>query len=81
VLIFKKEHFGVSFTMPEKRIINLPKGMPLVERISIVGNMISEWINSLEKPFEVGRDIVHLSRYHTNGGYSYRYDIHRGGKY
>jgi len=63
--------------MYEMKTINLPKWMPLSERIAWVSKELSEWLQTLDKPFQRGRDIVYLSSYHANGYYSYRYQIHR----
>ena len=63
--------------MPELIIINLPKNMPITERISAVSKELSQWVQTLDKPVKVGKDVIYLTHYHVNGGYSYRYKIER----
>ena len=65
--------------MPEPTIISIPKTMPLTERISEVNRQLSEWLNSLDKGFDCGRDVLRLTRYEQNASkYSYHYIIDRG---
>lgn len=63
--------------MPELKIINLPKDMPITERISVVSRELTEWLKTLDKPVKIGKDVIYLAYYHANGGYSYRYSIER----
>ena len=64
-------------TMIEQTIITLPKSMPLSKRISAVSREISEWLRSLEEPFNVEKDVVYLARYKRNGRFTYHYVIER----
>ena len=66
--------------MAEYTTIRLPKTMPLVERISVVSREISDWLESLEEPFNAGKDVMHLVKYTQNGRYTYQYVIHRAAK-
>ena len=63
--------------MPELKTIKLPKDMPITERITAVSKELSEWLQTLDKPVKMGKDVIYLSHYHVNGGYSYRYSIER----
>lgn len=63
--------------MSEHKTIILPKTMSLVERISGVSREVSEWIKSLEEPFNVATDVIHLAKCERNDKYSYHYIIDR----
>ncbi len=66
--------------MTEHTTITLPKTMPLVDRISVVSREISEWLDSLDSPFNAGRDVMHLMKYTSNGKYVYHYVIDRSAR-
>ena len=67
--------------MSESKIINLPKKLPLAERISEVRQIISEWTKSLNIPFNEKRDAVQLEKCERNKKeYLYHYIIVRGTK-
>jgi hypothetical protein len=66
--------------MSEHRTITFPKTTPLIERISGVSKEISEWLKSLEEPFNVNRDTMQLVKYERNDKYSYHYIIDRAVK-
>ena len=64
--------------MPESTTIILPKAMPVAQRIPGVSKQISEWLESLEKPFNLDKDALHLARYEKNAkNYSYHYVLDR----
>ena len=64
--------------MPESTTIILPKTMPIAERIPGVIEQISEWLESLEKPFNLDKDALHLAKYEKNiENYSYHYVLDR----
>lgn len=52
--------------MPESTTIILPKTMPVTERIPGVSKQILEWLNTLEEPFNLERDVFHLAKYERN---------------
>lgn len=67
--------------MSESITITLPKAMPTGERILGASKRISEWLESLEKPFNIEKDELLLTRYEQNDkDYSYRYIINRSMK-
>lgn len=67
--------------MPESITITLPKAMPMDERILGASKRISEWLESLEKPFNIKKDELLLTRYEqSDKDYSYRYIINRSMK-
>lgn len=64
--------------MPESTNINLPKTMPLIERISETEKQISKWINSLEIPFNGEEDDIRLTKYERHDEeFSYYYRVDR----
>jgi hypothetical protein len=64
--------------MPESTTIILPKAMPVAQRIPGVSKQISEWLESLEKPFNLEKDALHLAKYEKNAkSYSYHYVLDR----
>ena len=68
-----------ELTMLEFTTITLPKTMPLTERISEVSRQISEWLESLEIPFNDEKDVLRLTRYERNDEkHSYHYSVDRG---
>jgi len=67
--------------MSESKVINLPKKLPLAERISEAKQIISEWTKSLNIPFNEKIDAVQLEKYERNRKeYRYHYIIARGTK-
>jgi hypothetical protein len=66
--------------MTEYKIITLPKTMSLSERISGVSEEISKWLESLEEPFNVNTDVMHLAKYERNDKYNYHYILDRAVK-
>ena len=72
---------GNKTKMPELKIITLPKRMTLVERILEVSKQLSEWLESLESPFDVETDVLELARYEQNEKkFRYYYILDRGVK-
>ncbi len=64
--------------MPETKTIVLPKRMPVAERIAEANRQISEWIDSLEKPYNEKNDALHMKDCKSNDTeYEYRYTIER----
>jgi hypothetical protein len=64
--------------MPETTTITLPKTMPVTERIPGVSKQILEWLESLEEPFNLERDALHLAKYERNiRNYRYHYVLDR----
>jgi hypothetical protein len=66
--------------MSERITITLPKKMPLSERISGVSKEISKWLKSLEEPFNIRTDVMHLAGCERNDKYSYHYVLDRAAK-
>jgi len=66
--------------MTEHKIITFPKTMTLTERISGVSKEISRWLDSLEEPFNVNTDVMHLAKYERNDKYNYHYILDRAVK-
>ncbi|MBU4425717.1 MAG: hypothetical protein KKB35_03180 [Proteobacteria bacterium] len=65
--------------MSESKVINLPKKLPLAERISEAKQIISEWTKSLNIPFNKKIDTVQLEKCERNRKeYRYHYIIARG---
>jgi hypothetical protein len=64
--------------MAESLIISLPTSMPLGGRLSEANKQLSEWLASLENPFIIWKDELHLARCQRNGTeYAYHYVIRR----
>jgi len=63
--------------MTENKIITVPKTMSLTERISGVSEEVSKWLESLEEPFNVNTDVMHLAKYERNDKYRYHYTLDR----
>lgn len=64
--------------MAESITITLPKTMPLTKRVTEVNLQLSEWIESLETPFNVEKDTFQLRKCDRNENeYSYQYIINR----
>ena len=63
-------------TAPESKVITVPKKMPLAARISEVSKQITEWLESLERPFNNETDKLQLTKYERGDKeYSYSYLI------
>ncbi len=54
--------------------------MPLIDRISGVSKEICKWLESLEEPFNIDRDVMQLAKYEQNDKYSYHYILDRAAK-
>jgi len=64
--------------MPESTTITIPKTMPVTERIPGVSKQILEWLESLEEPFNLERDALHLAKYEQNvKNFKYYYVLDR----
>lgn len=64
--------------MAESITITLPKTMPLTKRVSEVNLQLSEWIETLETPFNIEKDTFQLRKFDQNESeYSYQYIINR----
>lgn len=62
--------------MADYTIVTVPKTMTLVERISKVSKQVSEWLESLEDPFNFKTDTLELTRYEQyNNKYRYHYIV------
>ena len=60
--------------MPHLNIFTVPKTMTLVDRISEVSKRVSEWLESLEDPFNFKTDALELTRFEQhNNKYRYHY--------
>lgn len=71
-LLDKEANMFVSKT------ITIQRTMPLIERISEVSKQISEWLETLEKPFNLEKDMLRLTKYERKGGkYLYHYTVRR----
>ena len=58
--------------------IPLPKTMPRSKRILEVSKQISEWLKSLESPYNFKTNMLRLNRIEQiNEEYVYHYEIHR----
>ena len=81
ILLNKNVYAGKrEVAMTEYKIITLPKTMSLTERISGVSEEISKWLESLEEPFNVNTDVMHLAKYERNDKYNYHYILDRAVK-
>ncbi|MBW1704277.1 MAG: hypothetical protein JRJ86_03835 [Deltaproteobacteria bacterium] len=64
--------------MHESTTITISKTMPVTERIPGVSRQILEWLESLEEPFNIERDALHLAKYERNiRDYRYHYVLDR----
>jgi hypothetical protein len=62
--------------MSKSKKILLPKSMPLEKRISQVGSILSEWLDSLNDPYDVQTDVLRLTEcIQKNTGYHYHYTL------
>jgi len=67
--------------MQESTVIKLDSDMPLTERIDEVNRKISEWIDTLDQPFNHETDEFQLVNFNKeNSQYKYKYMIARGVK-
>ena len=67
--------------MPESTTINLNKDMSIGERIEEVNRRISEWIETLDEPFNHDTDEFQLVQFNIKSKhYQYKYTIARGVK-
>jgi predicted O-methyltransferase YrrM len=67
--------------MPEFTTIRLDKDMPIDKRIEEVNRRISEWIETLEEPFNHETDEFQLIKFDAKKKqYQYKYAIARGVK-
>jgi hypothetical protein len=61
--------------------VSLPTTMPLMEQVTEVNRKISEWIDSLDEPFNDELDVFQLTRYERDGNKNrYHYIISRDAK-
>lgn len=64
--------------MPESTSMTLSKAMPLDERILKVNKQLSEWLKSLDKPFNDERDVLQLKKHEqSDKNFIYHYIIER----
>jgi hypothetical protein len=64
--------------MLETKTVVLPKRMPVVERIAEANRQISEWIGSLEEPYNEKNDALHMKDCKSDDTeYRYEYTIER----
>jgi hypothetical protein len=64
--------------MQESTIIKLPKTMPVADRIPGVSRQISKWLETLEKPFNIEKDALHLAKCERNvKNFKYYYVLDR----
>ncbi|HDI79268.1 MAG TPA: hypothetical protein ENF54_06490 [Desulfobacteraceae bacterium] len=62
--------------MTESIVINLPKDMPLKERVAEVSRRLNEWLNSFDKPFKDGADKLQLVKcQQSEEEFLYQYSI------
>lgn len=62
--------------MLQSKTVTLPRTMPLTVRISEASKRISEWLRSLDKPFNYETDKLQLTRFErSDTAYSYHYAI------
>ena len=67
--------------MPESTTIQLKKSMPIDQRIEEVNRRISEWIETLDEPFNHETDEFQLVSFESGTKqYRYQYAIARGVK-
>jgi hypothetical protein len=66
--------------MSESKKITFPRNMSLIDRITGVSEEIGKWLDSLEEPFDVDRDTMHLVKCERNDHYSYHYILDRAVK-
>lgn len=62
----------------ESVTITIPKKMPRTKRLSEVSKQISEWLESLEKPYNYKTDALRLKKFEkSDREYIFQYEIHR----
>jgi hypothetical protein len=62
--------------MNNSKTVTLPRTMPLTIRISEASRKISEWLRSLDRPFNHETDKLQLTRYErSETAFSYHYSI------
>ena len=62
----------------DAKTITLPKTIPLLNRIVHSKKQISEWLTSLERPFDFHTETLRLTKYNGYGKvYTYKYEIIR----
>ena len=67
--------------MPETLTINLEQDISLKARVYEAKERLSDWLNSLEDPFEPNTDVFRLMKYEKNNSeYVYQYVLERGVK-
>jgi len=63
--------------MAEQKVITISKDMALADRISVVSREITQWLETLEEPFNMELDVMRLAKCEGNGAYIYHYVIDR----
>ena len=64
--------------MRDVKTITLPKSIPLPDRILESKKQISEWLTSLDKPFDFHTETLRLTKYSGYGKvYTLKYEIIR----
>ncbi len=63
--------------MAEQKVITISKDMALADRISVVSREITQWLDSLEEPFNMELDVMRLAKCEGNGSFTYHYVIDR----
>jgi hypothetical protein len=64
--------------MSDSSVITIPKTMPLHDRISEVSKQISNWLETLQNPFNAKTDAIKLTGQNQDGdNYCYHYSIYR----
>ncbi len=62
--------------IPESTTIALPRNMSLVKRITEVSRRITEWLDSLDHPFNMESDKLQLIKCErSDKEYSYKYSV------
>ena len=62
----------------ESITITIPRKMPRTNRVSEVGKQLSEWLQSLEKPYNFRNNMLRLKKIEqTEKEYIYYYEIQR----
>ena len=52
----------VAIIMDKSITIALPRAMPLIERLSETNRQLSEWLESLDNPFDIETDTFQLKK-------------------
>ena len=75
---WKETRMKEDLYMLESVTITVPRKKPPTKRISEVSKQISEWLKSLEKPFDYRTNMLRLKKCElSNNEYIYHYEIHR----